>query len=214
MALDHLPSNATAWDCCAGSGGKSLLLYDIQPRVDLAASDVRQSILINLKKRLERADIRKYRSFILDLTSNEIEYSRHKAQGRSTTTRSSTNQQLTTSNQQPTTNNLFDLIICDAPCTGSGTWSRTPEQLYYFNEKNIGHYASLQRRIVSTIHQNLKPEGFLVYITCSVFRRENEEIVNYINETLHLELIQQRLLKGYEQKADTMFTALFQKVTV
>jgi 16S rRNA (cytosine967-C5)-methyltransferase len=50
----------------------------------------------------------------------------------------------------------FELIICDAPCTGSGTWSRTPEQLYFFDEKKIEQYALLQKKIVSTIIPRLK----------------------------------------------------------
>jgi 16S rRNA (cytosine967-C5)-methyltransferase len=210
IALGHLLSHATVWDCCAGSGGKSLLLYDIQPGVDLTVSDIRQSILINLKKRFERAGIRKYRSFIVDLTNDKIEGTRYKAQGTRARAEVARNELPTANNQQPTAS-LFDLIICDAPCTGSGTWSRTPEQLYYFDEKRISEYASLQRRIVSNILPSLKPGGFLVYVTCSVFRKENEELVNHITEALHLKLIQQQLLRGYEQKADTMFTALFQK---
>jgi 16S rRNA (cytosine967-C5)-methyltransferase len=106
---------------------------------------------------------------------------------------------------------LFDLIICDAPCTGSGTWSRTPEQLAYFNPKKIDHYAMLQRSIVSNVLPHLKQDGRLVYITCSVFKKENEETVAFIREQFSMEIERMKLLKGYDQRADTLFVASFIK---
>src|SRR6185503_19320229 len=89
------------WDCCAGSGGKSIMVYDIDPNISLTVSDVRESILSNLKKRFQQAGIKNYQSFITDLASNRPGIADLKP----------------------------EVIICDAPCTGSGTWSRTPEQL-------------------------------------------------------------------------------------
>jgi len=171
------------WDCCAASGGKSLMLNDIDPDIELTVSDVRESILANLKKRFEKAGIQNYTSFINDLSQP---------------------------NFKPQITN-FDLIICDAPCTGSGTWSRTPEQIYFFDEKRIEQYALLQKKIVSTIIPRLKIEGCLLYITCSVFKKENEEVVEFIQSNSELELIKMELLKGYDKKADTMFAALFKK---
>jgi 16S rRNA (cytosine967-C5)-methyltransferase len=173
------PELLSVWDSCAGSGGKSLLLYDINLRIDLTVSDKRNSIISNLRKRFEKAGIKKYKSRVTDLTSN-----------------------------QQSIKDKYDLIIADVPCTGSGTWSRTPEQLYYFNEGKIAEYASLQKKIVSNIISHLRNGGNLLYITCSVFKKENEEIVDYIKQKFHLKIIKMELLKGYDKKADTMFAAL------
>jgi 16S rRNA (cytosine967-C5)-methyltransferase len=57
--------------------------------------------------------------------------------------------------------------------------------------------------------KSLRAGGFLVYITCSVFKNENEEVVEFIQEQLSLQLINMEYLKGYDQKADSLFTALF-----
>lgn len=168
------------WDCCAASGGKSIMAYDINPKIDLTVSDIRESILENLKTRFANAGITKYNSFVADLTTNY---------------------------KQQTTN--FDLIICDAPCTGSGTWSRTPEQLFYFKKESIEKYAILQKTILQNVVKNLKPGGSLLYITCSVFKKENEEIVKYGQEELKLQLERSEMFKGYEMKADTLFAAIF-----
>jgi 16S rRNA (cytosine967-C5)-methyltransferase len=168
------------WDCCAGSGGKSLMAYDSNTKIDLTVSDVRESILANLKKRFETAGIKKYEAFVADLTGN----------------------------RQPVTGS-YDLIIADVPCTGSGTWSRTPEQLYFFDEKKIREYSVLQRKIVSNVIPHLKPGGCFIYLTCSVFRRENEEMVEFIRQNFQLALKQTEILKGYDKKADSMFVAVF-----
>ena len=50
------------WDACAASGGKSLLLYDLEPTVKLMVSDIRESILSNLDERFQQAGLMKYQS--------------------------------------------------------------------------------------------------------------------------------------------------------
>ncbi len=172
----------SVWDCCAASGGKSILAYDIlNGQIDLTVSDIRESILSNLKQRFKTAGISKYNSFIVDLIEAQF----------------------------PIPDSQFPVIICDAPCTGSGTWSRTPEQLYYLKRKTIDVYVAMQQQIVSNVIPHLQKDGIFIYITCSVFKNENEDMVNFITKKFHLQLLQMELLKGYDKKADSMFTAVF-----
>jgi 16S rRNA (cytosine967-C5)-methyltransferase len=106
-------------------------------------------------------------------------------------------------------NNQYQLIVCDAPCTGSGTWSRTPENLFFFKTEQIDEYAERQRKIVSNVIPHLQKDGLFIYITCSVFKKENEDVANFIKEQFHLQLLHMELLKGYDKKADCMFVAVF-----
>lgn len=179
--LKLIPTNnkiISIWDCCAASGGKSILASDIFSNFTLTVSDIRTSILNNLKIRFREAGIKHYESFVTDLSSNF-------------------------------SNQFFDLIICDAPCSGSGTWSRTPEQLQFFTKEKIEAYKILQQKIISNSLKSLRKNGYFLYITCSVFSDENEEQVKFIQEKFHLKCIQMELIKGYELKADSMFAALF-----
>ncbi|MEI6264485.1 MAG: Fmu (Sun) domain-containing protein [Sphingobacteriia bacterium] len=175
----------SVWDCCAASGGKSILATDVFEKIELTVSDIRESILHNLKARFSRAGINKYHSFIIDLAK-----------------------QLT--HQNSVSKNQYDLILCDAPCSGSGTWGRTPEQLHFFNEKSIDQFHQLQQKLVANIIPAVKKGGYLLYITCSVFEKENESISRFIQANAGFQLIEQKLIKGYTHKADTMFVALFQ----
>jgi len=171
------------WDCCAASGGKSLLLHALEPSVYILASDNRASSLLNLELRFKQAGITQFRRREIDLLAeiNSIE------------------------------KDSMDGIILDAPCSGSGTWSRTPEMLSQFNESQIEKFIYLQRTIAENAVQFLKPGCPLVYITCSVFKEENEEAVAYFLANLPLKLEKMELIKGYESKADTMFVARFLK---
>ncbi len=173
----------SVWDCCAASGGKSLLLLDQYPKIELTVSDIRTSILQQLKVRFKQAGISNYQSLVLDLTQQDF----------------------------PNTATQFDLVIADVPCTGSGTWARTPEQITKQTEVLLIEYTSRQRSILSRLPASLKPGGYLLYCTCSVFASENEEQVNWLQQQYGFSLCKQTLLNGIAEHADTLFVALLQK---
>ena len=75
----------------------------------------------------------------------------------------------------------------------------------------IVDYADRQRQIITHVIPQLQEGGIFIYITCSVFKKENEEVVDFIKEKFHLQLLQVELLKGYDKKADSMFVAAFKK---
>lgn len=182
-ALEDKGKRLTIWDSCAASGGKSLLAYDLFGNINLTVSDVRPSILHNLQARFMRAGIVNYKSFVADVSSPGF-----------------------------STKSKYDIIICDAPCSGAGTWSRTPEQLYFFQWEKIDYYADLQKRIACNASKAVKKGGYFVYITCSVFRKENEEVAQYLKENAGLQLESLHYFKGYASKADTLFAALFRSL--
>lgn len=168
------------WDACAASGGKSLLLFSEQPDIKLVVSDIRESVLDNLDERFINAGLRTYQKKVLDLTQNPDQVLHHYE---------------------------FDGIILDAPCSGSGTWGRTPEMISQFAEHKIQGFQNLQKAIASNVIKYLKPGKPLIYITCSVFKQENEEVVDHLISEYGLQLEAKEIFKGYENKADTMFAA-------
>ena len=166
------------WDACAASGGKSLLLHEQQPDMKLVVSDIRESILANLDERFREAGLIKYQKKLLDLTKN-VDPELH--------------------------DYAFDGIILDAPCSGSGTWGRTPEMISQFQSPKIEFFQRLQRTIAANVVKYLKAGKPLIYITCSAFKAENEDAVDFMVKELGMKVDAQTVLKGYENKADTMF---------
>jgi 16S rRNA (cytosine967-C5)-methyltransferase len=150
---DHFKpaSNESWWDCCTASGGKSIMLLDKNSSIKLTATDIRETILKNLHERMRVYGYEShYVSFNLDVTKDVSGQLKNK----------------------------FDAIVCDAPCSGAGTWGRSPEQYYFFTQEKLAQFATLQSDIMQHIIDQLKPDGKLYYITCSVLKHENEEIMD------------------------------------
>jgi 16S rRNA (cytosine967-C5)-methyltransferase len=70
-----------------------------------------------------------------------------------------------------------DLILVDAPCSGVGTIRRNPWMKWSVTESLVDHYAQLQSKILEEYSSCVKPGGKLVYSTCSLFRKENEQVI-------------------------------------
>ncbi|ATC65562.1 RNA methyltransferase [Nibricoccus aquaticus] len=71
---------------------------------------------------------------------------------------------------------LFDGVLVDAPCTGSGTWRRSPHLKWCTTEADIASAAKLQRELLTRFAPHVRPGGHLLYATCSLSRVENEDI--------------------------------------
>jgi 16S rRNA (cytosine967-C5)-methyltransferase len=72
---------------------------------------------------------------------------------------------------------LFDRILLDAPCSASGVIRRHPDIKYLRPEKSLQKIVKRQTKILDAMWQLLKPGGILLYVTCSVFKAENQEQV-------------------------------------
>jgi len=79
--------------------------------------------------------------------------------------------------QLPETEGLFDLILCDVPCSGTGTLSRNPEIRQRLQPSDLARQATRQREILTAALTRLAPGGHLLYSTCSLEPEENEQVV-------------------------------------
>lgn len=190
----QIEDNGNIWDCCAGAGGKSLQISEKYNNMKLYSSDLRLKALQNLLKRYERYNYQRPMLSVTDLTKpiqsihfaydNENELINH---------------------------GYFDVIFIDAPCTGSGTWARTPENLSSFDTTDTYLYAEKQFEITKNALPFLKDSGKIIYVTCSIFKEENEDVVEKIKAELGLKCQQSFYIKGYEFKGDNFFVAEFMR---
>lgn len=166
------------WDACAGAGGKSLQLIEQFPDITIVFSDIRETILENLKKRMFKIGFTNANTYVIDLT------------------------EMNSSTDWP---NDWDIIIADVPCTGSGTWGRVPENITYATLESVNKYSSLQKEILTSLSKYLKKGGTLYYITCSIFSKENEEVTLFAKENLGLEPLEDKIVQGSLYRSDSMY---------
>ena len=80
--------------------------------------------------------------------------------------------------------NYFDVILVDAPCSGSGLFRRDPEAVNEWSEQNVALCCQRQQRILADVVPALKNEGVLIYSTCSYSRQEDEQIAEWFKKEL------------------------------
>ncbi|RBP48580.1 RsmB/NOP family class I SAM-dependent RNA methyltransferase [Arenicella xantha] len=142
----------TIVDFCAGAGGKTLAMAAMmQNKGSLYACDVHSKRLEQLGKRKKRADIHNIRTHVL---SSEHDKWVKQHSGRA------------------------DTVLIDAPCSGTGTWRRSPDSRWNLQPEGLANLVALQHSILDSACRLVKPGGRLLYATCSLLQEENEEQIS------------------------------------
>jgi len=138
-------------DLCAAPGGKSTLLQSIISKESLLVSnEVIQSRVNILKENLI-----KWGSGNVVVTNNDPK-------------------------DFSSLHGLFDVVVIDAPCSGSGLFRRDAEAINEWSEANVQLCSQRQQRIIADIWNCLKEDGVLIYSTCSYSAEEDEEILDWM----------------------------------
>jgi 16S rRNA (cytosine967-C5)-methyltransferase len=137
------------WDCCAAPGGKTLMLALRLAGAEILATDASAKRLAAMEARLRRYPYaQRVRCEVTDAAA-----AGNGSEG------------------------TFDLILCDVPCSGTGTLARNPEIRHRLRAEDLPRQAARQRAILSRALGRLAPGGRLVYATCSLEPEENEHVV-------------------------------------
>ena len=132
-------------DLCAGAGGKSLALAAAAPGATILATDTNRARLSNLPRRAARAGAA-IEPRLLD-PGRELD-------------------------QLADWRGTADVVLVDAPCSGSGTWRRNPESRWRLTPERLDRLLALQQRLLEIAAELVRPGGSLVYAICSLLRRE------------------------------------------
>ncbi len=131
-------------DICAGAGGKSLMLADImENKGRILSLDINQKRLKQASLRFKRAGVHNVETRLVDINWSTKGLEKK-----------------------------FDLVFIDAPCSGIGTWSRSPDSRFYFNKKKLAELINIQSELLSKGSIMVAPGGRLAYITCSILPEE------------------------------------------
>ncbi len=89
--------------------------------------------------------------------------------------------------------NKCDLIMLDVPCSGSGTWRRRPEETIRLDQKIFNNLLGVQEKILDKSVSLLTEKGTIAYVTCSLFKSENEnQILKFLDKNKNFELVDLR----------------------
>ncbi len=151
-------------DFCAGAGGKTLAIGALMRSSGrLYAFDVNDKRLAGLGPRLKRSGLSNVHPVTIR-SESDIRVKR--------------------------LNGKCDGVLVDAPCSGSGTLRRNPDLKWRFSEAELERVNDVQRSILRAAARLLKPGGRLVYATCSLLVRENQQVVDaFLAEHSEYELI-------------------------
>lgn len=149
-------------DGCAGAGGKTLHFSELMKNEgEIIAIDINAGKLYELMSRAKRAGITNIRT----IANSHLQANEFTGKA--------------------------DIVLVDAPCSGTGTIRRNPGLKWSITESLIKNYNIKQSEILSFNSQFVKPGGKLIYATCSLLKSENEDIVNEFlshNPEFHLEI--------------------------
>ena len=132
-------------DLCAGAGGKSLAIAASAPGASVIATDSNRARLSKLAPRAERAGAA-VETRLLSPPGELDELSDW--------------------------HGAADLVLVDAPCSGSGTWRRNPEGRWRLNPERLNRLVEVQQRLLDIAARLVRPGGRLVYAVCSLLSRE------------------------------------------
>ncbi|OWV02195.1 transcription antitermination factor NusB [Fibrobacter sp. UWR2] len=147
--LDAKPG-MKVWDACAAPGGKTALLAEMDPTLDIHASDsseFRLEKMQDLISRLGLTNVKLSHIDVLNAADTVVE-------------------------------ETFDRILLDVPCSNMGVIARRPESVYRLTPESIAELSKLQYEILERAAEKLKPEGRLVYATCSPDPAETTQVIN------------------------------------
>jgi len=148
-------------DCCAAPGGKTCHILELTPELaNMTAIDIEESRLLRVEENLAR----------LNLTANVITAD--------------------AASQDWWDGKLYDRILLDAPCSGTGVIRRHPDIKWLRKADDIEKLVVLQQQILKNIWSLLKPGGTLLYATCSILPEENsQQIQQFISENNNAKLM-------------------------
>jgi 16S rRNA (cytosine967-C5)-methyltransferase len=177
-------------DLCAGAGGKSLAVAAAcAAPLRIEAFDVDARRLQELKVRAARAGVDNIHATLLSQSGK----------GRVQTLTPLTAQ--------------ADVVMVDAPCSGTGTWRRNPEAKWRLTPQQLADYATLQMMLLTEGASLVKPGGRLVYMTCSVLMEEDEDIVTgFMAAHDDFSWIGQTLLTPARDDTDGFYMAVLKRV--
>jgi 16S rRNA (cytosine967-C5)-methyltransferase len=148
VKLLELKPGLKVWDACAAPGGKSALMAEMEPSLDILASDVSEFRVQKMQDVVDRLGLANVRLECLDALSSDNGGA------------------------------AFDRILLDVPCSNMGVIARRPESVYRLTPESIKELSELQYKLLDSASKRLVAGGIVVYAPCSPDPIETTQVIN------------------------------------
>jgi len=138
-------------DLCSAPGGKAVLMSELAPSSKIVACDIHPHRIELIKKYATRMQATNIETKVLDATKFNKDFE-----------------------------GQFDVVLLDAPCSCLGTFNKHPDVFMNKEEKDIKEISDLQKAIIVNAAKYVKSNGTLLYSTCTLFKEENEQVIEYL----------------------------------
>lgn len=163
-------------DVCAAPGGKALHIADmLQGTGHVLARDISEDKTDRIEENLQRCGFNNISVQVWDATVPD-----------------------------ETMEEKADIVIADVPCSGLGVIGKKPDIKYRVNMEQIDSLQKLQREIIDTVWKYVRPGGTLIYSTCTISEKENEDNMHYILDNYPFEPVSLEKCGGFTMQADSL----------
>ena len=169
VKLLELKPGLKVWDACAAPGGKSALMAEMEPSLDILASDVSEFRVQKMQDLVDRLGLANVHLECMDVLSSDNGGA------------------------------AFDRILLDVPCSNMGVIARRPESVYRLTPESIKELSELQYKLLESASERLVAGGIVVYATCSPDPLETTQVINrFVKEHPEFERRGDAVLPGAE----------------
>ncbi len=180
--LSEGKSVETILDVCSAPGGKSLHLAEKFPKAKVCARDLSEEKVELIRDNIKRSG----RSNVYAESFDALDLDENLI-------------------------GKMDIVLADLPCSGLGVIGRKPDIRLRVTEEDIVSLSKLQKDILSVVWQYVKPGGLLIYSTCTVDRKENQENAEWIRTQLPFEMLYERLFVPGQDEGDGFYLTAFRR---
>ncbi len=178
----NVPKGENILDACSAPGGKSIFLSELYPDARITSCDISEDKISKIEENIARMKAKNITTKIADATVFNPEFEE-----------------------------AFDVILADVPCSGLGVIAKKQDIKYRITEEGLNELYSLQKKIIDNVSKYVKKGGYLVYSTCTVNKKENEDLIEaFISNSGFSIVTSKKLLQGIDD-SDGFFISVLKK---
>lgn len=169
-------------DMCAAPGGKSVYIDELT-NADIIACDIHEHRVNLIESYIKRMGSKRIKACVADGTLNNREW-----------------------------NDKFDVVLIDAPCSGSGVIYSKPDIMLKLTEQGINSLVEIQAKLMDNGANYVADKGYIVYSTCSVLKDENERQVKaFLERNENFEFVKDRCVLPHVDDTEGFYYAIIKR---